>query len=58
MTTQEKIAWLQAQKPERLLKAYNYEINHFNPIDEDTCEWYDLTRAEILKRLARAEETK
>ena len=58
MSKEEKLAWLQAQTPEKLLKAFIFQTNHFNPIDEDTCEWYDLTKEEILRRLHKAEETK
>ena len=48
----EKVAdKLQHIGAERLLQIYKSYITHFNPIDEDFCEQYEMLEGEIIKRM-------
>ena len=53
MDKEEKIEILKSLSPEELLDALTYYETHFNPLNDDTCESYSLTKQEIMRRLKR-----
>lgn len=53
MTREQKIEWLANADAQQLLSTYDFHSRNFNPFDEDTCESFELTKAEIIKRLSK-----
>ena len=51
LTKEEKIAKVKAMSPEQLLESWKWYSKHFNPIDDDICESYEIVRVEILERM-------
>lgn len=52
-TEQEKREIVAKADAEKLLKAYDYYKDNFNPIDADWVESYELIKEEMLKRMGR-----
>ena len=46
-----KVGVLRNMPPEELIRTLKWYETHFDPIDYDRCESYELTKAEILRRL-------
>lgn len=51
MTKEAKIITANGLSGEQLINGLEYYRQHFNPIDEDICESYEILKAELANRL-------
>ena len=56
LTKPEKVAIAHNLTNERLLELFESYSTSYNPIDENTCETYEVLRAEMLNRMKGAEK--
>ena len=42
---------LRNDAPEQLLERFVYYCQHYNPVDDDQCERYEMVKAEVLRRM-------
>ena len=42
---------IRADTPEQLLERFVYYCQHYNPVDDDQCERYEMVKAEVIRRM-------
>ena len=51
MTREEKVEKIKTFTDTAVLDCYTHYVTHFNPVDADFCESYEVVKAEILRRM-------
>ena len=51
MTREERLATVQSMDNVRLLNAYVFYIQNFNPVDDEAVFNHDIVKDEILRRM-------